>query len=228
MQRVTGRKLRVLGSICTTLRIGSDVLKVRMVVVPDTYLHLPILMGMDVLGSVNLAIYYKSQKVVMNQTIYPLKLEEHHQGRVKCITRTNLVEEERNSKTSKYLRLRQKEHVAAYSSQLLKVTIDEPDNSIVVVEPCHPIVPRTASSVQVVKGGSTWIPMSNSSKQAVKLHAGTLLARYEVVKEDQLEELESKVGRVTKAIGPENDQVEESISRDKNFSSWRGRKTGHT
>ncbi len=219
LQGVTGRKLRVLRSICTTVRIGSAVLKVRMVVVPDTYLHQPILMGMDVLGSINVAIDYKSQKVVMNQTVYPLKLE-HHQGRVKCITRTNLVEEERNSKTSKYLRLRQKEHLAAYTNQFLKVTINEPDNTIVVVEPCQPIVPGTASSIQVVKVGSTWIPVSNSSKQAVKLHVGTLLARYEVVKEDQLEELDSKVGRITEAIGPENDQVEENISRDENFSSW--------
>ncbi len=87
----------------------------------------------------------------MNQTVYPLKLKEHHQGRVKCTTRTNLVEGERNSKTSKYLRLRQKEQVTPYASQFLKVTIDEPDNSIVIVEPCHPIVPRTASAVQVVK-----------------------------------------------------------------------------
>ncbi len=148
------------------------------------------------------------------QTVYPLKLEEHHQGRVKCIIRTNLVEEERSSKTSSYLRLRQKEHVRTYTGQFFKVTIDEPDNSIVVVEPCHPIVPRTASSIQVVKGGSTWIPVSNSSKQAVKLHAGTLLARYEIVKADQLEELDSKVRRITEAIAPENDQVEESISRD--------------
>ncbi len=214
LQGVTGRKLRVLGSICTTVRIGSAVLRVRMVVVPDTYLHLPILMGMDVLGSGNLTIDYKNQKVAMNQTVYPLKLEEHHQGRVKCITRTNLVEEERSSKTSSYLRLRQKEHVREYTSQFLKVTIDEPDNSILVVEPCHPIIPRTTISIQVVKGGSTWIPLSNSSKQAVKLHVGTLLPRYEVVKEDQLEELASKVGRITEAIGPDNDQVEEGISRD--------------
>ncbi len=102
----------------------------------------------------------------------------------------------------------------SYSSQFLRVRIDELDNSIVLVEPCHPIVPRTASSIQVVKGGSTWIPVSNSSKEAVKLHAGTLLARYEVVKEDQLKELASKVGRITEAIGPENDQVKEGRSRD--------------
>ncbi len=83
-----------------------------MVVVPDTYLQLPILMGMDVLGSVSLTIDYKNQ-VLMNQTVYPLKVDEHHQGRVKCITRTHLIEKERNSKTSKYLRLRQKEQVTA-------------------------------------------------------------------------------------------------------------------
>ncbi len=53
--------------------------------------------------------------------------------------------------------------------------------------------------------------MSNSSKKAIKLHAGTLLVRYEVVKEDQLEEVDSKVGRITEAIGPENDQVKKKV-----------------
>ncbi len=56
--------------------------------------------------------------------------------------------------------------------------------------------------------------MSSSSKQAVKLHAGPLLARYDEVKDDQLEEVDRKVGRITEAIGPENDQVKEGISRD--------------
>ncbi len=145
--------------------------------------------------------------------VYLHKLEEHHLGKVKRITRTNLVEEERSGKTSSCLRLRQKENVRSYSSQFLRVTIDEPDNSIVLVEPYHSIVPRTASSIHIVKGGSTWIPVSNSSKQAVKLHAAScMLARYEVVKEDQLEEVDSKVGRITEAIGPENDQVKEGIS----------------
>ncbi len=224
LQGVTGRRLRVLGSTCATLRIGSELLRIRMVVVPDTYLQLPILMGMDVLGSVSLTIDYKNQKVVMNQTVYPLKLEEHHQGRVKCITRTHLIEKERDGKTSKYLRLRQKEQVTAYTSQFLKVTIDEPKNSIAVVEPYHPIIPRTASIIQVVKGRTVWIPMSNSSKQAVKLHAGTLLARYEVVGENQLEELNSKVGRVTEAIGPENDRVEGNVSRDEKLQQLVRRK----
>ncbi len=71
LQGVTGRKLRVLGSIYTTMRIGSEVLKVRMVVVPDTYIPLPILMGMDVLGSVTLTINFTNQKGVMNLTVYP-------------------------------------------------------------------------------------------------------------------------------------------------------------
>ncbi len=72
LQGVTGRRLRVLGSICATLRIGSELLRIDMVVVPDNYLQLPILMGMDVMGGVSLTIDYKNQKVVMSQTVYPL------------------------------------------------------------------------------------------------------------------------------------------------------------
>ncbi len=133
-------------------------------------------------------------------------------------------EKKKNSRTSKYLRLRQKEQVTAYTSQFLKVPIDEPENSLVVVEPCHPIIPRTASIIQVVKGGSVWIPMSNSSKQAAKIHADTLLARYEVVEENQLEELDSKVGSITEAIGPENDREEGNVSRDEKLQQLVRRK----
>ncbi len=66
--------------------------------------------------------------------------------------------------------------------------------------------------------------MSNSSKPVAKLHAGTLLARYEIVEEDQLEELDSKVGRITEAIGPENDRVEGNVSRDEKLQQLVRRK----
>ncbi len=56
--------------------------------------------------------------------------------------------------------------------------------------------------------------MANISKQAVKLHAGTLLARYEVVESTQLEKVvDGRVSRITEAMGPDNDLVEGSMSR---------------
>ncbi len=59
-----------------------------------------------------------------------------------------------------------------------------------------------------------WIPVANTSKQAVKLHAGTLLAKYELVEPTQLEEVgDSRVSRITEAMGPDNDLVGGSMSR---------------
>ncbi len=76
------------------------------------------------------------------------------------------------------------------------------------------MVPQGTSFVQVVRVGKVWIPEANNSKQAVKLHAGTLLARYELAEPTQLEEVvDSKVSGITEAMGPDNDLVEGSKSR---------------
>ncbi len=50
LQGVTGKKLRVLGPVIANVRIGDQVLKSNMVVVSDHYLHLPALLGMDIIG----------------------------------------------------------------------------------------------------------------------------------------------------------------------------------
>lgn len=56
LQGVTGKKLRVLGLIHTEVKINGDTLKVKMIVVPDHYLHCPVLLGMDILGRMNCTI----------------------------------------------------------------------------------------------------------------------------------------------------------------------------
>ncbi len=60
LQGVTGKKLRVLGSVIANVRVGDQVLKSKMLVVPDHYLHLPVLMGMDVIGRLTLTVDQKS------------------------------------------------------------------------------------------------------------------------------------------------------------------------
>ncbi len=88
------------------------------------------------------------------------------------------------------------------------------EHSVGVVQPSHPMVPQTISFVQVVREGKVWIPVANTSKQKVKLHAGTLLAKYEVVEQTQLEEAgDGRVSRITEAMGPDNDVVVSSMSR---------------
>ncbi len=76
LQGVTGRKLRLLGLIYTSLRIGDSTLKVKMVVVLDHYLGNPILLGMDILGRLPFTINHRNKKMTLDQTTYPLKVEE--------------------------------------------------------------------------------------------------------------------------------------------------------
>ncbi len=112
------------------------------------------------------------------------------------------------------MRLRRKKEEKPYRSQFLCVVIEEPELSKVVVQPYHSMVPQATSFVQVLREGKVWIPVANTSNQAVKLHAGTLLARYEVVEPNQLEEVvDGRVSRITKAMGPDNDLVKGSKSR---------------
>lgn len=57
--------------------------------------------------------------------------------------------------------------------------------------------------------------MCNTSKETAKVCAGTLLARYEVLDDDQVEEEEepSVLQKVTEAIEPESDHVKGTLSR---------------
>ncbi len=64
LQGVTGRSLRILGSIHTSMRVGSEVFKVMMIVVPDHYLHLPVLLGMDVMVRLTREIRKSSQAIL--------------------------------------------------------------------------------------------------------------------------------------------------------------------
>ncbi len=75
LQGVTGQKLRVLGSVIPNVRVGDRVLKSKMVVVPDHYLHLPVLLGMDMIGRLTLTVDHKRQRVVLNNTVYPFRLQ---------------------------------------------------------------------------------------------------------------------------------------------------------
>ncbi len=173
LQGLTGKKLRVLGSVIANVRVGDQVLKSKMVVVPDYYLHLPVLMGMDIIGRLTLTVDHKGQRVVLNNTVYPLRLEEHHLGKVRAIKGVESLDEGGDRRRGNFLRLRKKEEVKPYRSQFLCVVIEEPELSIVVLQHYHSMVPQATSFVQVVREGKVSIPVANTSKQAVKLHAGT-------------------------------------------------------
>ncbi len=159
-----------------------------------------------------LAVNHKGQTVVLNNSVYPLRLKEHHLGNVRAIQ--GIESKDGGDRRGNFLRLRRKQEVKPYRSQFLSVMIEEPEHSIVVVQIYHPMVPQKTSFVQVVREGKVWIPVANTSKQAVKLHAGKLLARYEVIEPTQFEEVvDGRVSRITEAMGPDNDLVEGNMSR---------------
>ncbi len=92
--------------------------------------------------------------------------------------------------------------------------VHEPDHSVVVVQPYHPMVLQAASFIQVVRERKVSIPLANTSKQAVKLNTGALLAKYEVVEQMQVEKGEDgRVSLITEAMGPDDDFVKGSKSR---------------
>ncbi len=214
LQGVTGKKLRVLGSVIANVRVGDQVLKSKMIVVLDHYLHLPVLLGIDIIGRLTLTVDHRGQRVVLNNTVYPLRLEQHHLGKVRAVQSIESLEGGVDRRRGNFVRLRKKEEVKPYRSQFLGVMIEEPENSIVVVQPFHAMVPQATNFIQVVREGKVWIRVANNYKQAVKLHAGTLLARYEVVESTQIEEVvDRRVSRITEAMGLDNDEVGGSASR---------------
>ncbi|MPC64769.1 hypothetical protein E2C01_058890 [Portunus trituberculatus] len=74
---------------------------------------------------------------------------------------------------------------------------------------------QAATFVLKVKNGQVYLPISNSTKRKVRLYPGTLLARYEVLEEQELESAteQGDVRKVCKAMGPNNDHVSGSINR---------------
>lgn len=68
LQGVTGKKLRVLGVRITNIRIGETHLNLQLMVIPDHYLNTTVLLGMDLIGSLEITTDCKRHKVVLNDT----------------------------------------------------------------------------------------------------------------------------------------------------------------
>ncbi|MPC98236.1 hypothetical protein E2C01_093595 [Portunus trituberculatus] len=77
------------------------------------------------------------------------------------------------------------------------------------------MIQQAAAFVFKVKNGQVYLPISNSTKRKVRLYPSTLLARYEVLEEQELESAmqQGDVRKVCEAMGPNNDHVSGSINR---------------
>ncbi len=107
------------------MRVDGQVLKARMVVVPDHYLHLPVLFVMDVIGRLTLTIHHKGQRVILNNTVYPLRLEKHHLSKVGAIQGVDSTDKGSDKKRGNFLRLRRKEEVKPNRSPFFNVVVEE-------------------------------------------------------------------------------------------------------
>ncbi|MPC95328.1 hypothetical protein E2C01_090535 [Portunus trituberculatus] len=76
------------------MQIGIDEIPILLVVVPNSYIQNPVLLGMDALGRVQLVIDRSRQKVLINNVKFQLRYEEHSIGQVKR------VQEEQGSKNT--------------------------------------------------------------------------------------------------------------------------------
>ncbi len=64
-----------------------------------------------------------------------------------------------NSESKAYLRVRQKENIKPFGRKFVDFSIDEPEDSLIMVHPYQQQVQHTASFVQVVRAGRVWIPV---------------------------------------------------------------------
>ncbi len=87
------------------------------------------------------------------------------------------------------------------------MAVDEEENGTLVAYPRHRHVQTGLPFLVKVQEGRVRIPVHNVAKEPVKLYAGTLLASYEALPEEQVENIPdgSSVNKITEAMGPEND-----------------------
>ena len=137
---VSGRKLRVLGSVNTTITVSGNTLDTKLIVVPDHYLQTPVLLGMNVLGRIKLTIDSKKGMLMWNEVVFPLKYQEHHYGKVKVI-QTDISDNE-SKRVTNFVRLTSKIRLTPHVTSLIEAKVDETPQNRVVVTLIHPCSPK--------------------------------------------------------------------------------------
>ena len=217
---ITGKKLRVLGVIHTMIRVGQDQVKSTFAIVPDHYLESPILMGMDTLGRLSLTIDYNRGKVLLNQISYPLRMDTQPLCKVRFVASTSYHEKDKEPVQRAYARLTRGITIKPHTSQFIPLRVDEPEDSLVLYGSEQQHTRQANNFIQTVKDGMLWAPVSNASKVKIKINAGTIMGRYEVIKEEDIELTQhpvedAKVNTIREDMGPQIDQVKGSMNREK-------------
>ena len=215
---ISGQKLRVLGHTTTTIMVGNnDPLTARLVIVPDHYLQTAVLLGMNILGQITLTLDHTAGRLIWNNITYPLKYQEHHYGKVKCIMSEITPRDPSKPYNYNYIRLPSQYKLRPYTTTMLELPVEEPVHTVLLINPKHANTQRGLPIITTVTSNKTiFFPVINNTKQHIKLLPGILLAQYEVVNDTEIENpseagcLKTTIGD---SIGPNNDVIVGNLSR---------------
>ena len=206
LQGITGRKIRVLGQASVTISSsGNHPIAIMVAVISDNYLCPSALLGMNVISQATLTLDYQARKVYWNNLTYPLVLAANEYGKVQRVVRETRPAP---NNRPKYGRLTTRKHLDCYLTTMVEVKVDEPPNTVVVVEAKHQYVQNGIPMIMTVtKDQTLFIPIINNTKVGLTLHPGTLLVTYDRVQDEQLEAEDTPVtiSRISEALEPEND-----------------------
>lgn len=196
--------------------IRVEVIPVTMIVVPKQYLQAPVLLGMDIIGQLQLEINYEHQTVNISGTVYDLRQEEHVMAKIESVRKVEEREREREeSKECQYLRLGITVRIELFSCEFIELEITEGNNNLIVAYPHHRMIQPGLALLLKIVGGKVYLPIINNTKEKSKLRAGTLLTKSEWVEEQdiEVEDTNRLVNKISEAMGPENDNVTGQLSR---------------
>ena len=138
-------------------------------------------------------------------------LATNEYGKVQRVVReTRSASNNHPNNRPKYGRLTTRKHLDCYLMTIVEVKVDEPPNTVVVIEAKHQYVQNGIPMVMIVtKDQTLFIPVINNTKVGLTLHPGTLLVTNDRVQDEQFEAEDTPVtiSRISEALGPENDCV---------------------
>ncbi len=186
-------------------------IEVDMVVVPDRYLSMPILLGNDILSLQVLTVNYPKRVVQWGDITYPLRLVDN-----KCSQKAIHCTEESKEKKEQscFLRLHKKILLYPGESRMIEVVVHEPKATLIVITPWNMVVQQIGQLCSMVsKEGTVILPIYNHTKKIQKLAPGILMATYETVEENALDEYSSEEAqcRLTQVINDIIPQIEDSL-----------------
>ncbi|XP_045125961.1 uncharacterized protein LOC123513132 [Portunus trituberculatus] len=213
LQGITGKQIRVLGQAYVTIASNSNhPIIAQVAVVPDEYLKTHVLLGMNTIGQSTLTLDRQAKRIHWNNLVYPLVFVETPYGKVRMVRK----EPQSPSHNQRFGRVTTKTLVDCYETTLVEVKVSEEPNTVIMIEAKHACVQDGLPTImRVTETRTVFIPVINNTKVRLVLRPGTLLIKYEIIDEGQIEIEDSPltIAKISEAIGPENDCVPTNQTR---------------